>query len=231
MDIVYPGIVVNQRSMYTFHRLPKSEPMNIEIEHPTTVGRARSSDAGFVRRLTLTLVSIFVIMMSIISIAWFVMDKHDPGFHVMSLSVSNFTVSADSKIGGKYEVKLTITNPNKKIQVLLDRFQVLVFYGEVGLSMAAVQPVYLEKMANKSVNVEFVVMRDSTKLVSEKLVKEWNKGVVNFNVKMLVRARFEAGVWPSREKFLDVYCGDLDVGFFSPKDTGKLLGIGKDCSE
>lgn len=208
----------------------------MDMEHPptnsTTLGRRRSFDVGCVRGLTLTLVSIFVILMAIIRIAWLVMHQHEPSFHVMSLSVSNFAVS-DSHLRGKYEVGLTIKNPNKKIQVMLDRFQVLVFYGEVGISVAAVQPVYLEKMANKSVKVELVV-RDSTKLVhkvvSEDLVKEWNKGVVNFNLKMVVRARFEAGVWPAREKLLDVYCGDLDVGFISPKDNGKLLGIGKDCN-
>jgi hypothetical protein len=26
-----------------------------------------------------------------------------------------------------------------------------------------------------------------------------------------------------------IYCDDLDVEFYSPKDTGKLLGIGKNC--
>ena len=129
-------------------------------------------------------------------------------------------------------MELTIRNPNKKIEVVLDHFHVMVSYGAVVLSVAAVQPLYLEKMANKAVKVDLVV-RDSPKLVHkvvpEGLVKEWKKGVVNFDVRMVVRARFEAGILPSREKFLDVFCGDLDVGFFSPKDTGKLLGMVKDC--
>lgn len=194
--------------------------------------RGRSSDnLGFVRKLTLTLVSIFFLLMAIISIAWFVMHMHDPAFRVMSLSVSNFTVS-DTQLRGKYQVELTIRNPNKKIEVVLDHFHVMVSYGAVVLSVAAVQPLYLEKMANKAVKVDLVV-RDSPKLVHkvvpEGLVKEWKKGVVNFDVRMVVRARFEAGILPSREKFLDVFCGDLDVGFFSPKDTGKLLGMVKDC--
>ena len=194
--------------------------------------RGRSSDnLGFVRKLTLTLVSIFFLLMAIISIAWFVMKMHVPSFRVMSLSVSNFTVS-DTQLRGKYQVELTIRNPNKKIEVVLDHFHVMVSYGAVVLSVAAVQPLYLEKMANKAVKVDLVV-RDSPKLVHkvvpEGLVKEWKKGVVNFDVRMVVRARFEAGILPSREKFLDVFCGDLDVGFFSPKDTGKLLGMVKDC--
>lgn len=204
----------------------------MNMEHPPTssVPTRRAYDIGFFRQLTLTVVSLFVILMAIIGIAWLVMHPHDPGFRVASLSVSNFSVS-DSYIIGKYEVGLTITNPNKKIQVILDRFNVVVLHDEAMLSVAVVQqPVLLEKISNRSVKVELGIRkRESTKLVPENLVKDWNKGVVNFDVKMVVRVRFEAGIWPSRDKMLGVYCGDLDVEFYSPKDTGKLLGIGKDC--
>ncbi|CAJ2654749.1 unnamed protein product [Trifolium pratense] len=201
----------------------------MNMEHPSTRNiLSRSSDTGFIRRLALTVVSIFVLLMAVIGIAWFVMHPHDPSFAVTSLSVLNFTVS-DSQITSMYEVRLTVTNPNKKIQLILDDFNVVILYSEVVLSMAEVQqPLLLVKMSNKSVNVE-LVMKNSVKLVQENLVKEWNKGVVNFDVKMVVRVRFEAGIWPSKEKILCVYCEDLDVEFYSPKNTGKLLGIVKNC--
>lgn len=202
--------------------------MNMEHPPSSSVPTRRASDIGFFRHLTVTVVSLFVIFMAIIGIAWLVMHPQDPSFGVASLSVSNFYVS-DSHIIGNYKVGLTITNPNKKIQVILDRFKVVIVYDEAVLSVAVVQqPVLLEKMSNKSVKVDLVV-RKSSDLVLEKLVKDWNKGVVNFDVKMVVRVKFEAGILPSREKILGVYCGDLDVEFYSPKDTGKLLGIGKDC--
>jgi hypothetical protein len=208
--------------------LALSEVMN--MEHPSTRSMpSRSSfDTGFIRRLTWTVVSVFVILMAVIGIAWFVMHPHDPSFAVTSRSVSNFTVS-DSQITGMYEVRLTVTNPNKKIQLILDDFNVVILYSEVVLSIAEVQqPILLVKMSNMSVNVD-LVMKSSVKLVQENLVKEWNKGVVNFDVKMVFRLRFEAGIWPSKEKILCVYCDDLDVKFYSPKETGKLLGIGKNC--
>ncbi|GAU19989.1 hypothetical protein TSUD_273240 [Trifolium subterraneum] len=198
--------------------------------HPSTknIPSRSSSDTGFVRRLTLTVVSIFVILMAVIGIAWFVMHPHDPSFSVTSLSVSNFTVT-DSQITCKYEVRLTVTNPNKKIQLILDDFNVVILYSDVVLSMAEVEPpILLARMSNKSVNVD-LVMKNSVKLVQENLVKEWNKEMVNFYVKMVVGVRFEAGIWPSKEKILCVYCEDLDVEFYSPKDTGKLLGIEKNC--
>ncbi|MED6120185.1 hypothetical protein PIB30_018584 [Stylosanthes scabra] len=199
----------------------------------TGTTRSRSGNHGRVRKLILTLVLMFVLLMVIFTIVWFVLDIQEPTFQVTSFSVSNFSVSA-THLRGKYQVELTIANPNKKIQVMLDHFNLLVYYGQVGLSAAALKPVYLEKLANKTVSV-YLVVSDSPKFVHkevpESMVKEWNKGVVNFDVRMVVRARFEAGILPSKEKFLDVYCGDLDVGFFSPKDSGKLLGIGKHCHD
>ncbi|XP_061337350.1 NDR1/HIN1-like protein 1 [Gastrolobium bilobum] len=203
--------------------------MDMEQEH-TPTGSTTRGRRPFVRELIWMVVFIFVICMAIISIAWLVMNPHDPSFRVMSLSVTNFTASG-SQLRGKYEVELNIGNQNKKVQVILDRFEVFVFYCEVMLSVDAVQqPIYIEKMTNKSVKVELGVVRKSSKVVvPEGLVKEWNKGVVNFNLKMGFRVRFEAGIWPSREKLLNASCVDLYVEFSSPKDTGKLLGIGKDC--
>lgn len=207
----------------------------MNMEHPPTrnIPTRRSSDIGFVRRLTLTVVSIFVIFMAIIGIAWFVMHPHDPSFAVTSLSVSNFTVS-DSQITGVFEAGLTITNQNKKIQLILDNFDVEILYGETVLSKAEVQqqPILFVKMSNKSMKVELTTnsAKFVQKAVQENLVEEWNKGVVNFDVKMVVRVGFEAGIWPSKEKTLRVSCGDLDVEFYSTKDSGKLLGIGKNCN-
>jgi hypothetical protein len=87
----------------------------------------------------------------------------------------------------------------------------------------------LKKSSNKDVKIKFILRDSSIKLAHNDLVNDWNKGIVNFDVKMLARIVFEAGIWPSREKFLDIYCGNLDVGFVPIKDKGKLLGIGKEC--
>ncbi|KAG4967532.1 hypothetical protein JHK87_033183 [Glycine soja] len=198
---------------------------------PTT----RCCGNSFFRRLTLVLVSIFVIIMAIISIAWLAMHPHDPGFRLTSLSVTNFALS-DSQVRGKYEVGLTITNPNKiKAQVVLHRVHTLRLYGEEWHSMAAVQQqqqtVFMEKFTNKSVKVDMEVRDSRQKVVPDVLFKNWTKGVVNFNMVVLgVKVRFQSGIWPSMDKLFDVQCMNLDVEFLSPtKDTGKLLGIGKNC--
>lgn len=163
------------------------------------------------------------------------MDPHKPRFRVSTISVSNFSVS-NSDLKGVFEVEVNLINPNKKVEIRVDQFYVWVSYSSVGLSRAILpQPIYLKKRSDKGVKIKFSLKNSSiTKLADNKvlgsdLVKDWSKGIVNFDVKMMARIVYEAGILPSREKFLDIYCGNLDVGFVPIKDTGKLLGIGKDC--
>ncbi|KAK7312679.1 hypothetical protein VNO77_36738 [Canavalia gladiata] len=186
-------------------------------------------------KLRSMLVLFFVVIMTIIGIAWLVMHPHGPSFGVTSLSVTNFTVSnnKDSQLKGKYEVELAIRNPNKvKALVVINRCSMLVLYDQVWRSMASVQQhVFLEKRANRSVKIDLEVEDSSKKVVvvPQDLIKDWNKRLVNFNIKFSVEVRFEARFWPSKDKLLDVDCKDLDVEFFSPNGTGRLLGVGKDC--
>ncbi|CAI8592835.1 unnamed protein product [Vicia faba] len=211
------------------------EPQPIHTNTNATTSAPNSSAFGIIRRLTWTFVLLFLLLTVIISIAWSVMDPHQPRFRVSTISVSNFNVS-DSDLKGVLEVELNITNPNKKVEITVDQFYVWVFYSSVGVSSAILlPPIYLKRSSDKGVKIKFSLENSSiTKLGHNKvlyndLVKDWNKGIVNFDVKMMVRIVYEAGILPSREKFLDIYCGNLDVGFVPTKNTGKLLGIGKDC--
>ncbi|XP_058779686.1 NDR1/HIN1-like protein 1 [Vicia villosa] len=211
------------------------EPQPLHTNTNATTRIPNSSCVGLIRRLTWTIVLLFLLLTVIIAIAWSVMDPHKPRFRVSTISVSNFSVS-DSDLKGVFEVELNITNPNKKVEIRVDQFYVWVSYSSVGLSRAILpQPIYLKKRSDKGVKIKFSLKNSSiTKLADNKvlwndLVKDWSKGIVNFDVKMMARIVYEAGILPSREKFLDIYCGNLDVGFVPIKDTGKLLGIGKDC--
>ena len=202
------------------------EPLHISN---TTTTTTMSSAPNFVRRLIWTIVSLFLIITLIIAIAWFILNPWEPRFRVNSLSVSNFSAT-DSQLRGKYEIDLDITNPNKKIRVMVDHFKFFVCYRSMVLSvpeMVQQPPILVDKKGDNKMKVELRLKDTPPKKLD--LFKDWDKGVVNFNVRMKVRVRFEDGIWPIKEKFLEVYCEDLDVGFVPIKDTGKLLGIGKDC--
>ncbi|KAJ7981224.1 Late embryogenesis abundant (LEA) hydroxyproline-rich glycoprotein family [Quillaja saponaria] len=197
---------------------------------PTTTSN-RSYPINFVRRLIMTLVLIFVIMSVIIGIVWIHLNPHVPEVRVSSVSVSNFTLS-DSQLTGKYKVELTIRNPNKKVDMFIDHVNVYFNYKRTQLSRVMVQPIYVEKLKQKNMKVGLVTdpgFSVSNKVSGDDLGKEWSKGFVQYNLRMSVRIRFKYGDWPSREKLLDFFCENLNVEFFSAKNTGKLIGVGKNC--
>ncbi|MED6222449.1 hypothetical protein PIB30_064598 [Stylosanthes scabra] len=211
----------------------EAETLNISM----TAAPSRSSSASSlcVRKAIWLIVSLFLILTLIMAIARSVLKPRPPSFRVSSVSVSNFSVS-DSELKGKYEIDLNITNPNKRVDVKVDEFIFLVCYDTMVVS--APQPVlqqplvmYAEKMREKDMKVELRLMDTGPSgRRKKKMVKDWKKRVVNFNVRMKARVTYEDGIWGTKQKFLDIYCGDLDVEFFSIKDTGKLLGLGKDCN-
>ncbi|KAI4322466.1 hypothetical protein L6164_022158 [Bauhinia variegata] len=184
-----------------------------------------------VRVVTCVILVCFAGLMLSIGIAWHVIEPHEPGFRVRSLSVSNFSVS-DSELEGKYDVGLTIRNPNKKVQASLDRFKLWVCYDEAQLAEGGVEPIHLdlEKMGEKDVVGSGWSSGSGWGEVVGDLGKEWRKEVVKLNVKIQVGVKYEYGILPSRERVLHVYCGDLRV-FFSAKSkhTGKLLSVGGGC--
>ncbi|QHO31107.1 hypothetical protein HN51_019358 [Arachis hypogaea] len=204
-----------------------------------TAAPPRSSASWFLcvrKAMWLALVLLLIIIL-VMAIAWSVLKPQPPGFRVSSVSVSNFSVT-DSHLKGKYEIDVNITNPNKRVDVNVDHFIFFVCYDSMVVS--APEPVlqqtlliYVEKMREKDMKVE-LRLKDTPPAPSPRsnknMVKDWKKRVVNFNVKMKGRVRYEHVIWGTEEKFLDIYCGDLDVEFFTMKDTGKLLGVGKDCN-
>lgn len=61
----------------------------------------------------------------------------------------------------------------------------------------------------------------------------WSKKTVTFNVPLLIRAGFEIGILPIRQRTMKVLCMNLAVEFFCTKGTRKLVGggnSGKGCS-
>ncbi|XP_028808339.1 uncharacterized protein LOC114762901 [Neltuma alba] len=197
--------------------------------------RNRTSGSNWVPKLTFCVVLLFLLLVCVVGMAWLVMNPHEPSIRVGSLSVSHFSVS-DSQLRGTYDIGFNISNPNKKIDMLLDEFSVSIRYHKVELARATVQkpePISLERRREINVKVPIVMKVDLLKLRKKKVFaevkEEWRgRKMVNFHVGMEVSVRFEAGNWPPKSKLFNLNCGDVGVVFFrDPKDAaGKLVGTG-----
>lgn len=191
-----------------------------------------SASHNFVRRLIFVLLFFFVILTLVIYIAWLIIKPLPPNFEVDSFTVSNFTVSG-SQIRGKYDIQVTVRNPNKKIDFYVKIFDIRVNYRRTRLSQYSETSrlLFLEKSNQTSVKAELDsnLSRYVRKNDLENLGQNLSGGVICFDVRMPVSTTYTYGNWPRMERSMLVYCQNLRVTFSSSKLVGKLIDRRGDC--
>ena len=187
---------------------------------------------NFLRRLIFVLLSFFIIITLVIYIAWLILKPLPPDFEVDSFTVSNFTVFG-SQIRGKYDIQVTVRNPNKKVDFNVEIFDIHVNYRRTRLSQnsEASRLLFLEKSNQTSVKAELDsnLSRYVRKNDLENLGQNLSGGVICFDVRMPVSTTFISGNWPRIERSMLVYCKNLRVTFSSSKLVGKLIDRREDC--
>ena len=191
-----------------------------------------SANYNFLCRLIFVLLSFFVIITLVIYIAWLILKPLPPDFKVDSFTVSNFSVS-DSQIRGKYDIKVTLRNPNKKVDLYVEIFNIRVTYRRIRLSQnsKAFGLLFLEKLNQTSVKAELdsKLSRYVRKNDLENLGQNLSGGVICFDVRMPVSTTFTYGNWPRMERLMLVYCKNLRITFSSSKSVGKLVDRRENC--
>ena len=167
-----------------------------------------------------------------IYIAWLILKPLPPDFEVDSFTVSNFTVSG-SQIRGKYDIQVTLRNPNKKVDLYVEIFNIRVSYRRTRLSQntKASRLLFLEKSNQTSVKAELdsKLSRYLRKNDLENLGQNLSEGVICFDVRMPVSTTFTYGNWPRMERLMLVYCKNLRITFSSSKSVGKLVDRRENC--
>ncbi|THG06804.1 hypothetical protein TEA_001953 [Camellia sinensis var. sinensis] len=147
----------------------------------------------FVRRLILALILLFVAITAVGWITWLILHPQEPVFHVDSLSVSNFNIS-DLQKNARYEVQLTVTNPNKKINLEFETFSVSVFYKRNPLSTGSVlRPFDVRKMNETAVKIELgskpnencQIRGKGTAIDMANMGRDWKQREMSLNVEMV----------------------------------------------
>ncbi|KAJ8750055.1 hypothetical protein K2173_013970 [Erythroxylum novogranatense] len=215
-------------------------PQALEVSSdatPNTTAPNNNNNNGSrcVSQLTIAIVMWFLILMLVFVIAWVVINPHSPTLRLNSLSISNITLS-NSQFVANYEAAFVVYNVNKKVNFCVDELKVRVLYGKAVVSedeecSERQTPVCVRKMSDEEMKPE--LGRDSVHSVKPRVFKDisddWSKKLVNFNVKISLRVRYEYGIWPSKETRLEFSCMNLPVQFMSTKGTGKLMSGGKFC--
>ncbi|WMV55990.1 hypothetical protein MTR67_049375 [Solanum verrucosum] len=184
----------------------------------------------FLRRVIGMAIAAMVIAGTFVFILWLILRPRIPEFRVDSLSVSNLNLT-NSLISGKWDLRFTVRNPNKKMTLYYDDVAAAVFYDDVSLSDTTVPPFFQEKRAETARQASFAT---AGAYVNNRAFDQMNKersrkGAIGFNVRMVARVRFRAGAWRARRRFVRVYCKDLSVEVGSNNSSGTLLGGARQC--
>lgn len=162
-------------------------------------------------------------------IIWLILRPRVPEFRVDSLSVSNFNISS-SLVSGNWDVQFTVRNPNKKITVKYDRIDADVFYKSEGLASTTLPPFSQGKRNETKVRATFGAIGT---YVDDWVVRDVNgdrgRGSVKFSVRLLARARFKAGAWGTRKRYVRVLCRDVPVGLTLSSGRGSMVGDAREC--
>ncbi|KAK8596099.1 hypothetical protein V6N13_000752 [Hibiscus sabdariffa] len=160
----------------------------------------------FVRRLIQTIVLLFVFINVVYFVAWLVLNPTPPAFQVNSFNIST---------NANYTIAFTVGNPNRKLSLLLDRFQVLVFQGK-RKAVGSLESMLLAADESLCLNKNPVEFRVHGRVLKNAgFLGNQRELASNFNVKVNFRTKFLASNWFSKRDFMAVYCKDLAAVRFS----------------
>ncbi|EPS67655.1 hypothetical protein M569_07117 [Genlisea aurea] len=186
----------------------------------------------FLRRIVGLGIAVLIVFGTITFIVWLVLRPQMPQFQVDSLSISNFSLGSSSLISFTSAVRLTATNPNKKMKLEYDDIQAYIYYKTESLSQTSVPPFQQETRNITSLTANFAAAGSFVDgfVVNGINGERANSGDVNFNFRMITRVAFEAKAWRARRRYLKVICADLIVGIPNNVSSGALTAtLPKPC--
>ncbi|GMI71093.1 hypothetical protein HRI_000778600 [Hibiscus trionum] len=173
---------------------------------------------------------IVIILFLVISriIIWATLLPRFPIFHVDNMSVTNFDAEANP-FRAKWDAKVTVENPNKKLDMYLDKVEGFVNYNDkydVGFTWK--NPMFLESRNKTTMRVVIVTGMSAHYAVPLWIVQDMGRdqkdGAVNFLLKFRVWATLKSRSWSwfRRSLVLYVECDDLNVVFRGGSKNGTL---------
>ncbi|OMO95655.1 hypothetical protein CCACVL1_05331 [Corchorus capsularis] len=217
----------SSNSSFNTASAPRSQPSNNNNRNSSR------RNYLFVHRLIVAILLLFVTVSVVNFIAWRTLNPIPPIFQVNSFHISSTTPFNSSTLNHTYyyRVVFAITNPNKKLKLFLDRFEVFVFHGKTKVSsqrMTLMPPDLSVYYPEKNSPRDFPV-RGRMLMISNFLPNNKNE-VINFDVKMSFRIRFLAWNWLPKRESMRVHCSHLSVKLLSAKGKGDLIGGREQCS-
>ncbi|KAI4348893.1 hypothetical protein L6164_009559 [Bauhinia variegata] len=183
----------------------------------------------FCRLLTAAAV-VFAIVGLIFFITWLVLKPRLPHFRVESATVTSLNATG-AELTARWDITLSIRNPNRKLAIYYDSLDAKVSYGDYGGLATTHLPPFIQETQNETrVRAQLSVIDEYVDNdVVKDIAAERAVGSVKFGVTVLAWIRFRTGVWRTRDHVLRVYCDPINISFSNNNGTGSLMGPSNSC--
>lgn len=184
----------------------------------------------------LALIIMIVLMVCTITFSlftWLFFGSGVPDFKVESFNVPYFDI-ANSTLKARWETNITVKNTNQKSRISFPHIQGYLVYRNRLVDAAMIDPLHLEGKTEASLRANFSLPDPRGNLPEASVVDAMGEGrkigILDFYLRLDMRATYVSGSYWSRETMLRVICGDLWVNFPAPIGGGTWNGTSGECS-
>lgn len=214
---------------------PPPPPPSGPYYGPSAVYGGSGGNGGslFVRRLIIISIVVFLAFGFATLVLWLVLRPSLPLFAISSASVSSFNISGGQQFSAKFNLSISVRNPNKKMGILYDKIEAGVLYQSETLSETSLAPFYLEKENSTVVPASFESVAkylDANACDGIAKSRSSNGGVVVFHATFIAWVRFRSGDWTTRRHLLRVFCDNVSIRLSNATAAvGSLEGPPQPC--
>ncbi|KAF7830800.1 NDR1/HIN1-like protein 26 [Senna tora] len=180
------------------------------------------------KKLFFALSSCFTIILLLILLIWFILRPSNPQFSLKDLQIYQLNLSASSSLNSSIQLTLLSRNPNQKVAIYYDDFQVYVTYKSQQITMDASLPPFFQN--HQETNLLSASLLGNGLPVSPSLGYEMGRdqsaGRLVFNVKVNGKLRWKVGTWVSGRSRFNVNCVSVIAFGFGPLSSKQ----GAQCS-
>ncbi|XP_071908502.1 NDR1/HIN1-like protein 1 [Coffea arabica] len=178
------------------------------------------------QRLCAGLLILAFIILLVILIVWAVLQPKKPRFILQDATIFIFNVSAPNILSTNIQVTVYSRNPNGKIGIYYDKFDVYATYHSQQITYyTAIPPVY---QGHKDVNVWSPFIYGNNVPIAPynglALTQDQSNGAVQLMIKMNGRVKWKVGTVTTGRYHLHVTCPAYIP--FGNKNTGIVIGTG-----
>lgn len=178
------------------------------------------------KRLCAGLLIFNFILLLLILIVWAVLQPKKPRFILQDATIFSLNVSAPNILSTSIQVTIFSRNPNSKIGIYYDKFDVFATYRSQQITYyTAIPPVY---QGHKDVNIWSPFLYANSVPIApfngQLLIQDQANGAVDLTIKMDGRVKWKVGSYTTGRYHLHVSCPAYIP--FGNRATGIVVGTG-----